>query len=195
MELFFFPVISLFQFEKTTKKACNCFWTLIPKYYDTPPCLNSTQLDCFNGVASDYSVNQSDFIQRYMDRCPLECDTVKYEFELSSLNYPSTEEYNKFKSDPGFADFQALYNNIDVSTYELYKDYYYSMKIFFPTTSYEQITDSPQLDIYGLLANLGGTLGMFLAFTVFSFVELIEIIIKTLWLFLSVKEVKSSSFA
>jgi len=68
------------------------------------------------------------------------------------------------------------------------------MKIFFPTTSYEQITDSPQFDIYALLANLGGTLGMFLAFTVFSFVELIEILFQSIWLFFSVKEGKSSSF-
>ena len=167
---------------------------MIPKYYDTPPCLNSTQLDCFNGVASDYRVNQSDFIQRYIDRCPLECDTVKYEFELSSLNYPSKEDYNKLKSDSVYyAAYKSFYSNIDVSTYELYKDYYYSMKIFVPSTSYEQITDSPQFDIYALLANLGGTLGMFLAFTVFSFVELIEILMKTIWLFFSVKEGKSSS--
>jgi hypothetical protein len=133
-------------------------------------------------------------MQRYIDRCPLECDTVKYKFELSSLNYPSKEEYNKLKSDSVYyIAYKSLYSNIDVSTYELYKDYYYSMKIFFPTTSYEQITDSPQFDIYALLANLGGTLGMFLAFTVFSSVELVEISIKTIWLFFSVKEEKSPS--
>jgi hypothetical protein len=133
-------------------------------------------------------------MQRYIDRCPLECDTVKYKFELSSLNYPSKEEYNKLKSDSVYyVAYKSLYSNIDVSTYELYKDYYYSMKIFFPTTSYEQITDSPQFDIYALLANLGGTLGMFLAFTVFSSVELVEISIKTIWLFFSVKEEKYPS--
>ena len=75
-----------------------------------------------------------------------------------------------------------------MSTYDLYKDYFYSMKIFYAEASYTQVTESPQDDLIGLLSNLGGNLGMFLGFSIFSFVELMELLIKILWILLFFKK-------
>ncbi len=166
---------------------------MLPKFFNTPPCLNSTQLDCLNNVASSYNTDQANFIKRYINRCPLECDTVKYDFQLSTLYYPSYEAYIQltteivpyapnFKTTLGYTRPYYFYflqeYKIDVSTYDLYRDYFYSMKIFYSKATYTQVTESPQQSFIDLLSSLGGNLGMFLGFSIFSLVEVFELLIK-----------------
>ena len=187
-------------------KACNCYWTLFPKFFNTPPCLNSTQLDCLNIVASSYNTDQANFVQRYINRCPLECETVKYGFQSSSLYYPSYEAYIQLTTEtvpyapnfnftlgytqPYYYYFLQQYN-IDVSTYDLYRDYFYSMKIFYSKATFTQITESPQQGIIDLLSSLGGNLGMFLGFSIFSLVEVFELLIKVIWVLVFFKSKKN----
>jgi hypothetical protein len=78
-----------------------------------------------------------------------------------------------------------------VSTYDLYKDYFYSIKVFYAEATYTQITEAPQQGIVDLLSSLGGNLGMFLGFSIFSFVELLELLIKVIWILLKHKSSES----
>ena len=129
---------------------------------------------------------------------------MKYDYYLSSLNYPAYETYIQLKTEtcnlgtgaacfppalpfgPPFTYYHYFIKtyNIDVSTYDLYKDYFYSIKVFYAEATYTQITEAPQQGIVDLLSSLGGNLGMFLGFSIFSLVELLELLIKVIWILL-----------
>ena len=47
--------------------------------------------------------------------------------------------------------------------------------IYYESMSYTLSTESPTLDVEGLLAYIGGTLGLFLGISVLTFVEFVEI--------------------
>ena len=151
-------------------------------------------------MASSYNKDQANFIHRYIDKCPLECDSMKYGFQLSSLFYPSYEAYRQLTTETCPPACYPLSNStityytyflntykIDVSTYDLYKDYFYSMKIYYAKATFTQITEVPQQGVIDLLSSLGGTLGMFLGFSIFSLIEVFELIIYVLWTLLFYK--------
>ena len=156
-------------------------------------------------------MDQANFIKRYIEKCPLECNTVKYDFQISSLNYPAYETYIQLTTEkcdltlitgvcyppaipnyPPFTYYAYLFKQykIDFSTYDLYKDYFYSMKIFYAEPSYTQITEAPQQNLIDLYSSLGGNLGLFLGFSIFSLVELFELFIKIIWTMVSTRRKK-----
>ncbi len=51
-------------------------------------------------------------------------------------------------------------------------------RIFYESQSYTLSTESPKLDLVCLLANIGGTLGLFLGVSALSACELIEVLIQ-----------------
>ena len=73
---------------------------------------------------------------------------------------------------------QRFHPDINISAIDLYKDYAYSFDIFYSSLVYQFIGESPKLDIVGFIASLGGLLGIFLRFNVFSLFEFTEILVK-----------------
>ena len=172
--------------QEIVQAKCQCFFTgfsiLLNNHFSSKsfsPCINSTQLECFARL--DFSSKLLSYADTCLAKCPRECESIKYETHLSSIDYPSIEDYNMFKNDLiTFNLTQSLYENIDLSTFDLYKQYYYSIKVFYPTIKYTYISESPKMTNVGLLASMGGSLGMFLGFSVFSFLEVFEICLKIL---------------
>ena len=35
--------------------------------------------------------------ENFLKDCPLECDSVEYDFQITSLDYPTIENYNLFR--------------------------------------------------------------------------------------------------
>ena len=69
---------------------------------------------------------------------------------------------------------------IDLSNLDSFKRYYYSINVFYPRLKYTLITESAQLTVISLLSNLGGSLGIFLGFSVFSLLEVFEVLVESL---------------
>ena len=154
-------------YQKSINQMCHCNDGRYPMFSaNYPVCLNITQILC------SFQENEP------VCDCPLECESVTYNVQTSSLDYPSREEYNLFKSDQEeFNATQSKYE-IDLSSYDLYREYFYKINIFYATTEYTFISESPQMTLTGLLSNLGGSLGMFLGFSVFSILEIFELLFK-----------------
>jgi len=164
--------------QEIVETKCKCYFTGFPSLVNSGqstilPCLNETQLQCFARL--DFSSNISSYFEPCEQKCPLECSTIKYETHLSSVDSPSIENFDLFKKDQAaFGRMQTEYK-IDLSSFDLYKKYFYSIKVFYPSIKYTYISESPQMTPYGLVSSLGGSLGMFLGFSVFSLIELLEI--------------------
>jgi hypothetical protein len=161
--------------QKFIQNKCNCFYTVLPKMYATLPCLNVTQMYCFVKYVSAFNIFSCEL------ECPLECDSVTYNLQLSSLTYPSLEYYNLFVNDTTAKEYVSNKFEIDITSYALFREYFYSINIFYSSLKYTYISESPETTVYGLLSGLGGSLGMFLGFSVFSLLEVFEILFELIW--------------
>ena len=112
------------------------------------PCLNLTQFVC-----SENQINNFESSECITASCPLECDSVKYELEYSIGNPRCQPQKNR--ESEGIT----------------------SLSVFYPSLEYTQISESPQTTFINLLTQLGGSLGMFISFSVFTLFEGIEILI------------------
>ena len=161
-------------FQKKIMANCACYY---PKYAqmepDSPPCLNLTQLDC---IHEQYSNLDEDPCSMY--ECPLECETITYDVEVSSLKYPSRETYELLlqQAQGGVAFYEDLYN-MNFSAYDLYADNFLVLNVYYASTQYTRITETPKMLPIDLFANIGGTMGIFLGLSVYHLVETVEILL------------------
>jgi hypothetical protein len=158
--------------QKKINEICGCYY---PKYLKSSKsleiCSNLTQLDCVYSQQSFF-----DFDEFCLEQCPLECDTITYDVQMSSLAYPSNSVYKNLLQN---ATFVQEFQNYTGEAFFLasIRDYVVSLKIFYPSTSYILITQMPKTGFFDLLAQIGGSLGMLLGFSIFHLIEFFEIIL------------------
>jgi hypothetical protein len=160
--------------------TCGCYYTRYTQIYDTArPCLNLTELDCIQRISNAFEQDKC------TSECPLECDSVKYEYSLSSMSYPSQSFYDKLKSDVNYLkSTESSFYGINLSTIENYKKYFLMVNVYYPYLEYTEITESPKFTLVDLISQTGGSLGMFCSFSLFHFIEIIEIIIIAVYILL-----------
>ena len=105
--------------------------------------------------------------------CPLECDWLAYEVQLSSSEYPTREVFKLYKQTDG--------KNKTNLTYVDYKDNFVYLNIFYPYMRYTEIVEMPKVTLADLFANIGGSMGIFLGFSVFSIIELCELVLRIVY--------------
>jgi len=139
-----------------------------------PPCDPSDP--CRLSKILDYQYNQPVYYARWTSLCPLECDKINYGTRISSQNYPSREQFELFQNNATLVDHYTNDLKLDVSTYTEYKKYFYKLNIFYDSNEYTYVTLSPAVTVVSLLSNLGGSLGALLGFTLYTFLEGLEIL-------------------
>ena len=109
-----------------------------------------------------------------MPLCPLECNQTNFKVSVSSarlLGNTYAKHINENKN------LSSDFGNKLVSVEKAEKSFVYA-RIFYESQSYTLSTESPKLDWVSLLANIGGTLGLFLGVSALSACELIEVLIE-----------------
>ena len=112
--------------------------------------------------------NTQTFKDNCVLECPLECDTVSFDFEISFFD--SSLDY---LSDLMEILFQNKYNytiNADKN--------FVLLSVYYPTTQYTEIRQVPKTSLIDLISNLGGAIGIFLGFSIFSLIEIAEIFLQ-----------------
>ena len=181
--------------QKPIEMTCQCYSTAFPPFQSLIPCTNSTQIECSLAKYQDVINNLASYASECAENsCPLECDIYRYETRTTSLEYPSLEFYNLLKNNLDYFNYTQSKYDIDFSTYDLYRQYFFSMNFYYSSASYTYVSQSPQMTLIGLLSNLGGSLGMFLGLSVFSVVEVFEILIRVIFsTFFSNKIIRNNS--
>ena len=124
---------------------------------------------CVDEQLLGFDINK---INECTKECPLECDSMSFDFTISSLTFPTDQMYAKFKADKTYYDGIKSSLDIDLSTYELFKESYLALNIFYPSTQFTKITISPKTSVIDLISNVGGSIGIFLGFSMFSIFEI-----------------------
>jgi hypothetical protein len=109
-------------------------------------------------------------------KCPLECDSVNYKF---ITNYAGT------LSD----EFNLLYN---ITTEESNKIVYLSLH--YSSLDYSLVKQIVKTQVFDLISNVGGTLGLFIGLSFFTFVELILVCIEFIFYLLDMRKNRVDQF-
>ena len=104
---------------------------------------------------------------------------MTYDFEVSSLDYPSEDYFNAFLKE------KSLPFVANRSSFALYRQSSLVLNVFYPSTKYVDIVQAPKTSLIDLIANLGGAIGIFLGFSIFSLVEFVEIFVRLLLISMS----------
>ena len=137
--------------------------------------MNATDVDC---MSKQYLNFRSDECQA--NSCPLECDTIKYDFTLSSLAFPSQNFYEKYFNTQEYRDYlKSTFDETLSINYMRENSLFFN--VYYPNLQYTLLTESPKTTVADLFSQIGGALGMFVSFSVFTLFEFIEIFILVLY--------------
>ena len=105
--------------------------------------------------------------------CPLECNKTEFKTSLSTVRLIG-ETYAKYINENKNLSSDFSYKPLSAEQAE---KSFLNVRISYDSLSFTLSTESPKLDLVSLLANIGGTLGLFLGVSALSLCELVEILI------------------
>lgn len=95
---------------------------------------------------------------------------------MSDAKFPTKKYYEILRENPIFS--RAFNTTPDLITYDMVASSVVSLYIYYDKIENLEITEVASMSAVNLLANIGGTLGLFIGVSVLSFVELIELSIE-----------------
>jgi len=95
---------------------------------------------------------------------------------VSSQAYPSKIYYDRILNTESNRNQSLKYLNESL-TFDLMKEYSLLFNVYYPFMRYTCITESPKTSIADLFSQIGGGLGLFVSFSVFTLFEFIELFI------------------
>jgi len=157
-------------------KNCKCFFAGYRNLStQLKPCLNLTESKC---LGQQYFIFNLDECKTNF--CPLECDSIKYDLTLSSLLCPSQSYYETAYNTKEIRDnFMITFNQ--TLSIDLIKSFRSEFTVFYSSLDYTLLTESPKTSIADLFSQIGGALGMFVSFSIFTLFELMEILILVIY--------------
>ena len=155
--------------EELIIENCNCHLLEYPVLYNNnlTACENQKNSDCWFNEISKF--NNGEYNGYCSSQCPLECDSLEFDFSYSVSEFPSKEFYEKVKF------YKESVKNL---TYDDFKQRVLSISVYYPQLKYTEITEMPSTSLIDYLANIGGTVGLFLGISVLSLVEVVEILME-----------------
>jgi len=129
---------------------------------------NNTIFEC---VKKFYHDNYESCLALY---CPLECDSFTYEINKDSIMTRSSGNISlnqdQFEYYPGF------------NTFENVSRTFLALRVYYDDLKYTLIKQQPKIELFGLISNVGGTLGLFLGFSFISLLELFEVLAELVYI-------------
>ena len=177
-----------FCYQEMIVDKCKCFFPGIPNLpmKNIKPCENIEETECYTKKIDEFNVRINEFKTKCSKGCPLECDSMKYDFELSNLYYPRRDFFDQFILANERADYAENFN--ETLTFDLYKENNLILSVYFTSTQYTEITQSPKITLIDLIPNLGGTIGIWLGLSLFFIIEVLEIFVRLFFIFISKTE-------
>jgi hypothetical protein len=109
-----------------------------------------------------------------LKQCPEQCDTITYDLSLSTYSYPSTS-FAKKLFDTNFKNVTTKLKKLNFTSFEDLKNTLIDIRVYYPDLAYQTITQSPIYAGIDLLSLIGGTLSLFIGFSILSFVEIMDL--------------------
>jgi hypothetical protein len=149
---------------------CDCYLTSLD---EEPTFFCGNNYSCLEQFNDNF--NQ---IEKCSKFCPLECDQYSYEIFHTPAKITDTGKINKFNDD-------YFYSSLpEFQTYENVSKNYYLINAYYEESKYTLISQQPKIELFGLISNLGGILGLFIGFSFISLLEIIEVLAELAYIYL-----------
>ena len=163
--------------QKLAIRDCNCTLPFFVSLFDNlaTTCDNKEKLNC--SLSAYYRVYMVDnFLQdECLPQCPLECKSAKFNYDYSFNELLGEAYVEKIKENANLSGDFIQRNIGDLNTI---KASVVSLKIFYESLAYRVTSESPQMDVTSLVANIGGNLGLFLGVSLFSLSEIVTVLVE-----------------
>jgi hypothetical protein len=160
--------------QKKILQECNCTDpTSLSLFNNSITCKSDDQQTCMNDQYT--SIHSQNYITTScVSLCPLECKRTRFNAFISSCEILGDLYYDYMKANINLkSDF--VYRNITIETA---KTSFSFALIYYESNSYTLSTESPTMDVVSLLANLGGTIGLFLGFSLLHVCEVVDVLMQ-----------------
>ena len=101
---------------------------------------------------------------------------MEFKIEKSFASYPSDQGLLAFINNTQY-DFETVLG-VDEITMEVIQKSFLTLHIHYSELEYTLISEQPSLSAIDLIANIGGSLGLFIGISLLSFLEIVEILIE-----------------
>ncbi|RNA15318.1 amiloride-sensitive sodium channel subunit beta [Brachionus plicatilis] len=153
---------------------CKCYVANFPCLYHSKSCNFFDDFNC--SLQASTKLSEIDLINKEcMEKCPLECEGMWFDKTISFSQF-SNPMYEQSLSNYQGLDY--VYSNKSVNSEDLAV-----VNIFYRNLGYVSITESPTTTVVSLFSNIGGIAGLFLGISVLTLVEVIEVLMKIIFIF------------
>ena len=177
--------------QRTINAKCNCsdlrFMDLKPNQNH---CLKLSQLSCSNAAYS--KLIDSDFQEECTSFCPLECETNKLDFALSTSRFPNPQYANNTLINLDVIENLFTIDNTTDIQYLLEKNTL-AINVYYNDLEYTQVEEERANDIVDFFTSLGGNIGLFIGVSILSVFEIMEFLVEAFIIVYSALKVKMSA--
>lgn len=141
-----------------------------PRIFDAKPCENLTAYIILNDMMFSNS--------KCADLCPHECETISFDATVSYFDFPTYLMYRTIMLNKGNLDkIFRLFQEEEI-TFETFAKSFAGVNIYFNEIKVTEMRESAAMSFVELISNIGGTIGLFIEFTLLGCVEFIELVIE-----------------
>jgi hypothetical protein len=160
--------------QKYAIQTCGCSHQFLESVFQSNKCSNLSVIAKCARPAFFYA-GSKDYITEYcLPLCPLECNSTRFTYDTSVAKLEGDIYVDIIQNNPNLsADFVTRQINAETVSSSIAK-----VNVFYESLSYVKTEESPALDIVTLIANMGGTWGLFLSLNFFSLGEIITALIE-----------------
>ena len=154
---------------------CNCSDPQSYSLFNATTCETIEEQTCLN-EKYEKLIGENFLKSVCIHKCPLECNSTEFSTSITSVELLGdllVDFLNSNKTNLSI-DFEATK---PISADEARRSFT-SFQLYYSSNSFTLSTETPSMDIVALLANIGGTLGLFLGVSLLHFCELIEVLIE-----------------
>ena len=170
--------------------ACNCQDIKTPIIRNSTYCVNSSQVKCFNEFDNYYAAADLNYLCE--NACPQKCTTMAYNLETSSkFSFPTLSYLRFLQASEESVSSKFPVGTNDSFSIEFSRNGFLKVVVNYDNLYYTSFHESPSVtpnDMFGLV---GGQLGLFLGISILSFIEIVEIIIDSIFIYCKNKKEKS----
>ena len=157
-------------YQKFLIEKCQCYDPNLQNLSKSRPCVNLSDFECMKNTSFS-SQSQSNIIE-CNHLCPPECQSFKYSFTSSQIDYPSKGFADLMKLDPRI---QEKFNYSLNISYEDLKRSLVSLNIYYDDLGYISIEEMPKINYIDLCFIIYGNIGLFLGLSILSIFEIFEV--------------------
>lgn len=154
--------------QKQNIDQLGCYDMRLPRIFDAPPCNDQTSYNQLKSVTFKNSL--------CIDLCPQECQTVHFDVSTSYLDFPTYLTYRYLVMN-NIGILSRIFKTENI-TYEMFRKSFAAVNLYFNEIKMTEMEEAESMTFVELISDIGGTIGLFISFSILGLIEFVEVIVE-----------------